>query len=73
MCCLRLRPELRQGLRELCRVMGLPGKPDALNGADADRYFREVESGRWPIFVKAMLSARLSDTNEHVDSTLAEG
>jgi predicted PolB exonuclease-like 3'-5' exonuclease len=28
-------------LNELCRVMGLPGKPDAINGADVDRYFRE--------------------------------
>ena len=28
-------------LHELCRVMGLPGKPDVINGADVDRYFRE--------------------------------
>jgi hypothetical protein len=28
-------------LHELCRVMGLPGKPDAINGADVDRYYRE--------------------------------
>jgi hypothetical protein len=28
-------------LHELCRVMGLPGKPDAINGAEVDRYFRE--------------------------------
>lgn len=28
-------------LHEICRVMGLPGKPDAINGADVDRYFRE--------------------------------
>jgi 3'-5' exonuclease len=34
-------PGAKAGLHELCRVMGLPGKPDAINGADVDRYFRE--------------------------------
>jgi predicted PolB exonuclease-like 3'-5' exonuclease len=28
-------------LHELCRVMGLPGKPDGINGAEVDQYFRE--------------------------------
>jgi 3'-5' exonuclease len=28
-------------LHELCRVMGLPGKPDGINGADVDQYFRQ--------------------------------
>jgi 3'-5' exonuclease len=28
-------------LHELCRVMGLPGKPDGISGADVERYFRE--------------------------------
>ena len=28
-------------LHELCRVMGLPGKPDGINGAEVDKYFRE--------------------------------
>jgi 3'-5' exonuclease len=28
-------------LHELCRVMGLPGKPDGISGADVDRYYRE--------------------------------
>jgi 3'-5' exonuclease len=28
-------------LRELCRVMGLPGKPDGISGADVERYYRE--------------------------------
>lgn len=29
------------GLDELARVMGLPGKPDGINGADVERYYRE--------------------------------
>ena len=28
-------------LHELCRVMGLPGKPKGINGAEVDKYFRE--------------------------------
>ena len=34
-------PGAKAGLHELCRVMGLPGKPDAFNGADVYRHFRE--------------------------------
>jgi predicted PolB exonuclease-like 3'-5' exonuclease len=34
-------PGAKAGLHELCRVMGLPGKPGAINGADVDRYCRE--------------------------------
>jgi 3'-5' exonuclease len=28
-------------LHELCRVMGLPGKPDGISGADVERFYRE--------------------------------
>ena len=28
-------------LHELCRVMGLPGKPDGISGSDVERYYRE--------------------------------
>ncbi len=31
----------RATLHELCRVMGLPGKPDGINGAEVERYHRE--------------------------------
>ena len=31
----------RPSLHELCRVMGLPGKPDGISGADVERYVRE--------------------------------
>jgi len=31
----------KPSLHELCRVMGLPGKPDGINGADVERYCRE--------------------------------
>jgi hypothetical protein len=28
-------------LHELCRVMGLPGKPDGMNGAEVEKYYRD--------------------------------
>jgi 3'-5' exonuclease len=28
-------------LHELCRVMGLPGKPNDIDGSEVDKYFRE--------------------------------
>jgi 3'-5' exonuclease len=28
-------------LHELCRVMGLPGKPDGMNGGEVEKYYRE--------------------------------
>jgi 3'-5' exonuclease len=28
-------------LHELCRVMGLPGKPDGISGAEVEQYYRE--------------------------------
>jgi predicted PolB exonuclease-like 3'-5' exonuclease len=28
-------------LHELCRVMGLPGKPDGIDGGEVEKYFRE--------------------------------
>ena len=28
-------------LHELCRVMGLPGKPDEINGGDVEKYYRD--------------------------------
>src|SRR5438477_7119336 len=28
-------------LHELCRVMGLPGKPDGVNGGEVERYYRD--------------------------------
>ena len=31
----------KPSLHELCRVMGLPGKPDDIGGADVERYCRE--------------------------------
>jgi 3'-5' exonuclease len=34
-------PHTKASLHELCRVMGLPGKPDGLSGADVETYFRE--------------------------------
>jgi predicted PolB exonuclease-like 3'-5' exonuclease len=34
-------PQAKSTLHELCRVLGLPGKPDDIKGADVDKYFRE--------------------------------
>jgi predicted PolB exonuclease-like 3'-5' exonuclease len=33
--------QCRATLHELCRVMGLPGKPDGISGADVERYYRD--------------------------------
>ena len=32
----------KASLHDLCRVMGLPGKPDGISGADVEKYYREV-------------------------------
>jgi len=34
-------PQAKSTLHELCRVMGLPGKPDGIDGAEVEKYFRE--------------------------------
>jgi 3'-5' exonuclease len=34
-------PHTKASLHELCRVMGLPGKPDGLDGSDVEQYFSE--------------------------------
>jgi predicted PolB exonuclease-like 3'-5' exonuclease len=34
-------PQNKATLHELCRVMGLPGKPDGISGADVEKYVRE--------------------------------
>jgi 3'-5' exonuclease len=31
----------KASLHEVCRVMGLPGKPDSIRGEDVERYYRE--------------------------------
>jgi 3'-5' exonuclease len=33
-------PHGKATLHEICRVMGLPGKPDGITGADVDAYYR---------------------------------
>jgi predicted PolB exonuclease-like 3'-5' exonuclease len=34
-------PQAKTSLHELCRVMGLPGKPDAIDGSEVHKYFRD--------------------------------
>jgi len=34
-------PQAKATLHELCRVMGLPGKPDGMTGAEVEKYYRD--------------------------------
>jgi 3'-5' exonuclease len=34
-------PQAKAALHEVCRVMGLPGKPDSIDGSEVHEYFRE--------------------------------
>jgi predicted PolB exonuclease-like 3'-5' exonuclease len=34
-------PQAKATLHELCRVMGLPGKPHGMSGGDVEKYYRE--------------------------------
>jgi predicted PolB exonuclease-like 3'-5' exonuclease len=38
-------PQGKATLHEMCRVMGLPGKPDGMSGGEVEKYYRE---GRLP-------------------------
>jgi 3'-5' exonuclease len=39
-------PQAKATLHELCRVMGLPGKPDGMSGGDVEKYYREGTASR---------------------------
>jgi predicted PolB exonuclease-like 3'-5' exonuclease len=34
-------PHTKASLHELCRVMGLPGKPDGMSGGEVEKYYRD--------------------------------
>jgi predicted PolB exonuclease-like 3'-5' exonuclease len=34
-------PQSKATLHEMCRVMGLPGKPDGMSGGEVEKYYRE--------------------------------
>jgi predicted PolB exonuclease-like 3'-5' exonuclease len=34
-------PQGKATLHEMCRVMGLPGKPDAMSGSEVEKYYRD--------------------------------
>jgi predicted PolB exonuclease-like 3'-5' exonuclease len=34
-------PQGKATLHEMCRVMGLPGKPDGMSSADVEQYYRD--------------------------------
>jgi predicted PolB exonuclease-like 3'-5' exonuclease len=33
--------QAKASLHETCRLMGLPGKPDSISGAEVEKYFRD--------------------------------
>ena len=43
-------------LHELCRVMGLPGKPDGMTGAEVEKYYRDGHVARSRSTARAMCS-----------------
>jgi predicted PolB exonuclease-like 3'-5' exonuclease len=38
-------PQAKATLHELCRVMGLPGKPDGMSGGEVENYYRDGRIG----------------------------
>jgi predicted PolB exonuclease-like 3'-5' exonuclease len=38
--------QAKASLHELCRVMGLPGKPDGMTGAEVEKYYRDGHIGQ---------------------------
>ena len=41
-------PHSKASLNELSRIMGMPGKPEGIDGTDVERYFSKAGSGRSP-------------------------
>jgi 3'-5' exonuclease len=37
----RVSSQAKATLHELCRVMGLPGKPNGMSGAEVEKYYRD--------------------------------
>jgi 3'-5' exonuclease len=53
-------------LHELCRVMGLPGKPDGMSGAEVEKYYRDGHIVKLPSTARAISSTPIAfgcDTN----------
>jgi hypothetical protein len=40
-CCPRSGSQAKATLHELCRVMGLPGKPDGMTGAEVEKFYHD--------------------------------
>jgi predicted PolB exonuclease-like 3'-5' exonuclease len=38
-------PQGKATLHEVCRMMGLPGKPDGMSGAEVEKYYRVKARG----------------------------
>ena len=49
-------PQAKATLHEMCRVMGLPGKPNGLTGADVEQFYRMGAFARLPITARPMWS-----------------
>ena len=53
-------PRAKSTLHELCRVMGLPGKPNDIDGGEVEKYFRKGEFRTSPTIVRAMSSTPIA-------------
>ena len=53
-------PHTKASLNELSRIMGLPGKPDSMAGAEVERYFSMARSRKLPTIVKVMSSTPIA-------------
>ena len=51
-------PHTKPSLNELSRIMGLPGKPDSIDGAEVERYF--LDGTRLPTIAKLMSSTPIA-------------
>jgi hypothetical protein len=45
----QLPKQSKAKLHELCRVMGLPGKPDGISGEEIEKYYRDGHIRELPI------------------------
>src|SRR6185437_8833862 len=53
-------PHTKASLNELSRIMGLPGKPESMDGSEVERYFSTARSRRSASTVKVMSSTPIA-------------
>ena len=52
-------PHTKASLNELSKIMGMPGKPEGIDGTDVERYFLEGRIRRSPTTVRRTSSTRI--------------